>query len=78
MAEIRMRLNLDAEEVEVTVDGTVAISSGQDVFKSWVDAYNDKHKPAIVEPSANNVVDVTAAETVETSVEEPVDNDSGE
>lgn len=50
MAEVKMRLNLDAGEVELVVDGQVALSSGPDVFKSWVEVYNEKHKPARVEP----------------------------
>lgn len=50
MSELKMRLNLDAEEVELVVDGKVAFSSGSDVFRSWVNVYNDKHKPAPVEP----------------------------
>ncbi len=50
MAEVKMRFNLDAEEVELVVDGQVALSSGKEVFTNWVGAYNDKHKPAVVEP----------------------------
>lgn len=85
MAEVKLRLNLDAEEVELVVDGKVAISSGQDVFRSWVTAYNEKHKPVPAEPK---VVDVSTAEpvtpspepaeAVETDVEPPVDNASQE
>lgn len=50
MAEVKMRLNLDAGEVELVVDGQVALSSGPEVFKNWVDAYNEKHKPVVEEP----------------------------
>ena len=52
MAEVKLRLNLDAEEVELVVDNEVALTSGSDVFRSWVDAHNEKHKPTIVEPVA--------------------------
>lgn len=45
MAEVKMRLNLDAEEVELVVDGQVALASGPDVFKNWVDAYAEKQVP---------------------------------
>lgn len=45
MAELRLRLNLDSEEVELVVDGQVALTSGSDVLASWVQAINDKHKP---------------------------------
>lgn len=48
MAELKLRLNLDAEEVELVVDGQVALTSGKDVFNSWVSAVNEKNKP--VEP----------------------------
>jgi hypothetical protein len=77
VAELKLRLNLDAEEVELVVDGQVALSSGQDVFVSWVEAFNEKHKP--VEPEApvapatapveEKVVDVTTSETVEVAAE---------
>jgi hypothetical protein len=49
MAEVKLRLNLDSEEVELVVDGQVALTSGNDVFKNWVSAYNEKHKPVVVE-----------------------------
>jgi hypothetical protein len=67
MAEVKLRLNLDAGEVELVVDGQVALSSGPEVFANWVEAYNEKHKP-VVEPVA------PAAPVVEAlvSVEEPV------
>lgn len=46
MAEIKLRYNSDSEEVELVVDGEVALASGNDVFVSWVADYNEKHKPA--------------------------------
>lgn len=51
MADVVLRLNLDSEEVELTVDGEVALASGQDVFVSWVGAYNEKHplEPVVIE-----------------------------
>lgn len=70
-----MRFNIDAEEVELVVDGKVAISSGKDVFESWVSAYNEKHKP-VEKPVEEKKVD-TSVEEVK-SVEEPVDNDKEE
>lgn len=83
MAEVKLRLNLDAEEVELVVDGKVAISSGQDVFHSWVEAYNAKHNYVVGQsqeqqpatPVEEKVVDVTTAETVSEEVDEEVDND---
>ena len=73
MPNVTLRFNLDSEEVELTYDGEVALSSGTEVFKSWVDAYNEKHKPA----PAPVVVDVAPAapeaevenETVEETTE---------
>jgi hypothetical protein len=85
VAELKLRLNLDAEEVELVVDGQVALSSGQDVFKSWVDAYNGKYplEPVIVEkpvtvevPVDPKVVEVNSEpdNAVPTVPEVPVDN----
>jgi hypothetical protein len=76
VAQVGLRFNLDAEEVELTVDGQTALTSGQDVFKSWVDAYNDKHKPSIDEPVEEKEVDLDAEENVD--VDEPVDTDDKE
>lgn len=66
MAEVKLRLNLDAEDVELVVDGQVALTTGSDVFKSWVEAYNEKHKP--VEPVP--VVEVPTEPTVVENVPE--------
>lgn len=44
MAEIKLRYNAESEEVELVVDGEVALASGNDVFVSWVEDYNEKHK----------------------------------
>lgn len=65
MSEIKLRFNLDAEEVELVVDGEVAMSSGSDVFANWVEVYNEKHKPA-VEPTP----EPEPEKKVETPVEE--------
>lgn len=64
MAEIKLRLNLDKEEVELVVDGEVALTSGNDVFKNWVDAYNEKHK-TIETPVEEKVVVVEPVEEKE-------------
>lgn len=69
MAEIKLRFNLDNEEVELTVDGEVALASGQEVFRSWVSAYNDKHKK-VDEPVEDKEVDLDEEETVD--VDHPV------
>lgn len=68
MAEVKMRLNLNAMEVELVVDGQVALTSGQDVFLSWVEAANKLNPPPTPEPV------VVAAPVVEepVSVEVPV------
>jgi hypothetical protein len=50
MAEVKMRLNLNAMEVELVVDGAVALSSGKDVFLSWVEAANKLNPPVHSEP----------------------------
>lgn len=65
MAEVKLRYNNDADEVELTVDGEVALTSGSDVFESWVKAYNDKHK-SVDEPVVEEPVKV--AEPVEEKV----------
>lgn len=72
MAEVKLRLNLDAEEVELVVDGQVALTSGAEVFRNWVGAYNDKHKPAHVEPVKVEAPVVTEPVTVEVPVNENV------
>jgi hypothetical protein len=84
MAEVKLRLNLDAEEVELVVDGQVALSSGQEVFKSWVEAYNGKHplEPVVVEKPVSVEVPVdekviepaNPVPTVPEVPAEPVDN----
>jgi len=79
MAEVKLRLNLDAEEVELVVDGGVALSSGPDVFRNWVEAYNEKHKPAVVEqPEPAPVVEQPDPEPVveEKKSEEVVDTEN--
>lgn len=72
MAEVKvgLRYNNDHDEVELTVDGEVALTSGKDVFESWVHAYNEKHK-TVEEPVEPKVVDATNVETV--SPVEPVE-----
>lgn len=72
MAEVKMRLNLDAGEVELVVDGQVALSSGKDVFSNWVEAYNEKNKPLVVEPVTPAAPVPAAPVQVETPVTEPV------
>ncbi len=77
MPELKLRYNVDAEEVELVIDDEVALSSGTDVFESWVNAYNEKHKPVeppVVEPAApveQKVVD--PAGPVEQEPKEAVD-----
>src|SRR5690242_13971114 len=68
MAEVKLRLNLDAGEVELVVDGQVALSSGPEVFANWVEVYNEKNKPAVVEP----VVVAAPVQEAPVSVEAPV------
>lgn len=63
MAELKLRLNLDKEEVELVVDGQVAFASGSEVFKNWVEAYNAKHKVEEV-ISGDNLVEPPVALTV--------------
>lgn len=81
MAEVKLRFNIDTEEVEFVVDDKVVVASGQDVFESWVNAYNAKHPPTI-EPEApvdEKVVDATTSEVVvQTPTESSIDNASGE
>lgn len=43
MAEIKLRYNPEAEEVELVVDEEVTLTSGADVFESWVGSYNEAH-----------------------------------
>ena len=78
MAEVKLRLNLSNDEVELVVDGQVALSSGPEVFKNWVEAYNEKHKPAptVEEPVEEKQVVVDPeppVETAETEVVQEVD-----
>lgn len=74
MAEVKLRFNLDAEEVELVVDGKVALSTGADVFQSWVSAYNDKHK-SVDEPVADKTVDLDSEVPAEEPAEVTVDTD---
>lgn len=50
MPEVTLRYNAQGEEVELLVDGEVAMSSGPEVFASWVEVYNESHPPAPPEP----------------------------
>ena len=50
VAEVKLRYNPDAEEVELVVDDEVALTSGADVFQSWVEDYNEKHPVPVEEP----------------------------
>jgi hypothetical protein len=74
VADIGLRFNLSTEEVELTVDGKVTMGSGQDVFQSWVNAYNEKHKPIVVDtPIEEPPVPLTEPVVEETIVvDEPV------
>lgn len=89
MAELKLRLNLDAEEVELVVDGQVALSSGADVFSNWVEAYNAKHPVpdeyrdkyttlleqhnALLEDKKVSVEEPVEEKVVETAVETPAE-----
>jgi hypothetical protein len=78
MAEVKLRLNLDSEEVELVVDGQVALSSGQEVLTSWVDAINDKRKPAPVAEATPPPVQLATEAVQEEVPAEPVDNQNQE
>jgi len=82
MAEVKvgLRYNNDTDEVELTVDGEVALSSGKDVFESWVKAYTAKYPPAptlseesVTFPGPVVAQDVTVAEPVEPKVVDPAE-----
>ena len=88
MAEIKMRYNSNAQEVELLVDNEVAFSSGKDVFESWVKAYNDANpqpekvldvenpvEEKVVEPG-NEVVDTPSEASVDST--ESGESDKGE
>jgi hypothetical protein len=51
MAEVKMRFNPDAGEVELVVDGEVALASGREEFQSWVAYENEQNPPAAPEPT---------------------------
>lgn len=51
MPEVKMRYNPDEGQVELVVDGEVAMSSGKEEFRSWVDYENEQNPPAPPEPS---------------------------
>jgi len=78
MAEVKLRLNLEAEEVELVVDGAVALSSGPEVFRNWVEAYNEKHKPAepVQAPEPAPVAQPDPAPVEEEKPSEPVDTEN--
>lgn len=76
MAEVKLRLNLDSEEVELVVDNEVALTSGSDVFKSWVSAYNTKHPLPVPEPEIRYVEKPVEEKVVD--VEEPVKEEPAE
>lgn len=44
MAELKFRLNLDTEEIELLLDEKVVDTIEKDVVQSWVTAINDKNK----------------------------------
>lgn len=68
MAEVKLRYNPEVEEVELVVDDEVALTSGKDVFESWVGAYNEKHPLPVPDPV---VVEAPVGEK-KVDVEEPV------
>lgn len=43
MAEIKVRLNLDAQDIEVLVNDKVIDTVGSDLLASWVEAINEKN-----------------------------------
>lgn len=65
MPEIKLRYNETLEEVELLVDNEVALTSGKDVFESWVSAYNEAHpqEPVQEEETNEKEVEQPAAET---------------
>lgn len=44
MAELKFRLNLDSEEIELLLDDKVVDTIEKAVVQSWVEAINDKNK----------------------------------
>lgn len=70
MAELKFRLNLDEEDVELVLDGKVVDTVGKAVLQSWVAALNEKNK-TVEEPVAPKEVNVV--EAVEESSAEDVD-----
>lgn len=72
MPEIKLRYNETSEEVELIVDNEIALTSGTDVFVSWVEAYNEKHKPE--EPEIEEEVNEEVPE--ETEEEAPAEEES--
>lgn len=75
MAELVFRLNLDAEDVELVLDGKVVDTVGKDVLSSWVDAINAKRKPVEVDkPVEEKPVDVdNPVEDKPVEVDKPVE-----
>jgi hypothetical protein len=71
MAEIRIRLNLDKEEVELVVDNQVVATVEKHVVHSWVEAINEKNKPAHEEPIKVDAPVEDEPVKVDAPVEEP-------
>jgi hypothetical protein len=77
MSEVKvgLRYNATNDEVELTVDGEVALTSGKEVFESWVRAYNDKYQVLAQpqEPVQPVVVETATVEPEQKVIETPVE-----
>lgn len=67
MSDLTLRLNLDAQDVELVLDGKVIDTVGTDVVASWVAALNEKNKPAEPEKPVEEEKPETPEEVVEES-----------
>lgn len=78
MPEMKIRLNVETEEVEFLFDNEVAFVVEKEVIHSWVDAINDKRdgEEVTAPPEAVPVEDDAESAATEPAAPDEVDNEA--
>jgi hypothetical protein len=72
MADLVVRLNLEAQDIEIVLGGKVVDTVGADIVSSWVNALNDKNGVGVAEPSNDTDSGPESGERDELVGSEPV------
>lgn len=69
MADLKIRFNLENDDIELVLNDEVIDTVGVEVVESWVNAYNEKH--GFVKPeSSDNVEDTEKDDSEQDDTEE--------